>query len=76
MKVLRSAFATILDFLVTAACRTVSDQTVASEPPGRHTTAPSGKAEAHVMTPEQQRLKAELEALVAGRETEPAENVF
>lgn len=28
------------------------------------------------MTPEQQRIKAELEALVAGRENEPAENVF
>lgn len=76
MKVLRFAFATVLVFLVTATCRTVSDQTVASEPPGPHTTAPSVKAEEHVMTPEQQRMHAEIEALVAGRETEPAENVF
>lgn len=76
MKVLRSAFATALVFLVTATCRTVPDQTVASEPPGSHGATASPKAEEQALTPDQQRMKAELEALVAGRENEPAENVF
>lgn len=76
MKVLSSPLAMVLVFLVTAACRTAPDRTVASEPPVMPAATASPKAEEHVLTPEQQRMKAELEALVAGRENEPAEKVF
>ena len=75
MKALKSAFATALVFLATATCRTVPDQAVASEPSPSPTANASPKAGV-ALTPEQQRMMAELQALVAGRENEPSEKVF